>query len=379
VGRLRDAGAIILGKTNLPTLAAGVQTNNPVFGRTNNPWDLRRTPGGSSGGAAASICAGLSFLELGSDIGGSIRIPAHFCGVYGLKATAGRIAGKGHIASVRPLEIPSGFDALLQLASFGPIARSIDDLALALPIISEPGTPPLGAHTCSAISELRLAWTDDFGGVPLDDSSRRVMEQLAERLKQRGARVERCRDATVDYAEAWHVAGICLGAVNTLFQSSTRRWARRMVSPVLVRVGSRHPLQRGLFKGMALDRDRILGALETRTRMIEQLERFLGTWDAWICPVFPTPAFTHRRPNAPIDVDGQRMSQLEANLLHSIIFNLTGHPVVTLPIGSSSEGLPIGVQVVGRRWHEMALLEIAKQISLVADGYRTPPGYQHAS
>ena len=127
--------------------------------------------------------------------------------------------------------------------------------------------------------------------------------------------------------------------------------------------------------GMALDRERVGGALQDRIRMIEQLETFLGAWDAWICPVFPTPAFTHRRMNAPIEVDGQPMSQLDANLLHSIIFNLTGHPVVTIPIGSSSDGLPIGVQVVGKRWHEMALLDVANEISSAANGYRSPPGY----
>jgi amidase len=106
VARLRQAGAIILGKTNLPTLASGIQSNNPVFGRTNNPWDRRRTPGGSSGGAAAAVAAALSYLDLGSDIGGSIRIPAHFCGVYGLKATGGRVAGKGHLASPKRLVVP---------------------------------------------------------------------------------------------------------------------------------------------------------------------------------------------------------------------------------------------------------------------------------
>ncbi len=121
VARLRKAGAIILGKTNLPTLASGIQSNNPVFGRTNNPWDLTRTPGGSSGGPAAAISAGLSYLELGSDIGGSIRIPAHFCGVYGLKCTGGRVSGKGHLASPKPLALPKGYEALLQLASIGPL------------------------------------------------------------------------------------------------------------------------------------------------------------------------------------------------------------------------------------------------------------------
>ncbi len=148
VARLRQAGAIILGKTNLPTLASGIQSNNPVFGRTNNPWDLSRTPGGSSGGAAAAISAALSYLDLGSDIGGSIRIPAHFCGVYGLKATGGRISGKGHLSSPKRLVVPPGWEPLLQLGSFGPLARSIDDLRLCLPIITEPTAPPAILNQC---------------------------------------------------------------------------------------------------------------------------------------------------------------------------------------------------------------------------------------
>ena len=127
--------------------------------------------------------------------------------------------------------------------------------------------------------------------------------------------------------------------------------------------------------GMALDCEQVGVALQDRIRIIEQLEAFLGAWDAWMCPVFPTPAFTHRRMNAPVEVDGQRMSQLDANLLHSIIFNLTGHPVVTIPIGSSPDGLPIGIQVVGRRWHENALLDVASEISSAAGDYRSPPGY----
>jgi amidase len=374
VARLREAGAIVIGKTNLPTLASGIQTDNPVFGRSNNPWDLRCTPGGSSGGAAAAMAAGLACLELGSDIGGSIRIPTHFCGIFGLKTTAGRISGKGHVASARPLSVPSGFEALLQLASFGPIARSVDDLQLALSVLSEPRRP-LDAGSPVALSELRVAWTDDFGGVPLDGDSRHAMKTLAEAVAERGGRIERRQDAAIDYNDAWHAAGVCLGAINTLFQSPAARWTRRLASPLLKRVGSRHPLRQGLFTGMALDIEPIRGALEARIRLIEQLERFFDSWDAWICPVFPTPAFTHRRPNAPIEVDGEPMPQLEANLLHSVIFNLTGHPVVTVPIGLSSGGLPIGVQIVGRRWQEMALMNAAKQISSIVNGYGVPPGY----
>ncbi len=376
VARLRAAGAIILGKTNLPTLASGIQTNNPVFGRTNNPWDLSRTPGGSSGGAAAAISAQLSYLELGSDIGGSIRIPAHFCGVYGLKCTGGRVSGKGHLSSPKRLVVPKGWDALLQLASMGPLARSIEDLRLAFPIIAEPGTPGLEPQPVKPLAELRIAWTDDFGGAPLDNESRWLMQAFAARLSEAGCQVEHCQDAGFDYEEAWFVAGACLGTINTLFQPLLMQWIRRLIGPVRSARGG-HSLIKGLYSGVSLNPKTIQEMLKKRERLIEQVERFLGEWDAWVCPVFPTPAFTHRKPDAPIDIDGKPFSQLLANLLHSIIFNLTGHPVVTIPIGltnaiGTEPALPVGVQIVGRRWQEQTLLNAAEQIAAVTPGYLSP-------
>jgi amidase len=371
VARLRKAGAIILGKTNLPTLASGIQSNNPIFGRTNNPWDLTRTPGGSSGGAAAAIAAQLSPLELGSDIGGSIRIPAHFCGVYGLKCTGGRISGKGHLSSPKRLVVPQGWEALLQLGSMGPLARSIDDLRLAFPILAEPGTPGLEPQAVKPLSALRIAWTDDFGGAPLDGESRRLMQAFAQQLSQAGCHVERCSGAGFDYEEAWFVAGACLGAINTLFQPAPMQLVRKLIGPVLTR-SSGHALQRGLYSGVSLKPRTIQDMLKKREALTEQCERFLAQWDAWICPVFPTPAFTHRKPDAPIEVDGKPVSQLLANLLHNIIFNVTGHPTVTLPIGLTSARLPVGVQLIGRKWHEMALLNTAEQLAGQTRGYQPP-------
>jgi amidase len=372
VARLRKAGAIILGKTNLPTLASGIQTNNPVFGRTNNPWDLSRTPGGSSGGAAAAISARLSFLELGSDIGGSIRIPAHFCGVYGLKCTGGRVSGKGHLSSPKRLSVPQGWEALLQLGSMGPLARAIEDLRLVLPIIAEPTTPGLEQTLVPKLTDLRIAWTDDFGGVPVDDETLRLVHELTERLDQAGCQVEHCAGAGFDYEEAWFISGACLGAINTLFQPALMQRLRALSAPFLARFGKQHPLLQGLYVGISLQPKQISDVLNRRKTLIDQCEQFLGHWDAWLCPVFPTGAFTHRKPDAPVEVDGKPMPQLMANLLHSIIFNVTGLPVVTLPIGMTAIGLPVGIQAVGRRWQEMALLGTTEQIATQTFGYRKP-------
>jgi amidase len=372
VERLRQAGAIILGKTNLPRLANGIQTNNPVFGRTNNPWDLKRTPGGSSGGAAAAISARLSCLELGSDISGSIRIPAHFCGVYGLKCTGGRVSPKGHIASPKPLVIPKDWIPLTQLASFGPLARSVADLRLAFSIIADPGTPGMEQPPTKSLSDLRIAVTDDFGGTPLDGESRRLIRALVERLKQNGCHVEYLSDAGFDYEKAWFTAGTCLGAINTLLQTPITRKIRSLVSPALSRFGHPHIIQRGLYSGVRASQKTIKEILKQRETLIEQCEQFLTSWDVWICPIFPTPAFTHRKPDAPIEVDGKPMAQLLANLLHSVIFNITGQPVVTIPIGLTDHKLPVGVQIIGRRWQEMTLLDAAEQISKQTNGFQAP-------
>ena len=374
IARLRDAGAIVIGKTNLPALASGIQTDNAVFGRTNNPWDTGRTPGGSSGGAAAAIAAGLSCLDLGSDIGGSIRIPAHFCGVFGLKTTGGRVSGAGHLASRRRLVVPHGWEPLRELAAFGPIARSVDDLRLTLPVIADSTRGGLERPPSRPGSVTRIAWTRDFGGAPLSEDSREVIERLGSGLARGGGcAAARAEPPGFDYDEAWYVAGVCLGAMNSLLQSPFVRVARSLIGPIMSACGPRDALMQGLAAGASQRVSRVRDALARRERLIDDIERFLGAWDAWICPVFPGPAFTHRSPHAPIDVDGRRVSVLRANLLHSVIFNLTGHPAVAIPAGQSREGLPIGVQAIGRRWGEMALLDVADEIMKAARGYRRPP------
>lgn len=375
VGRLKAAGAIILGKTNLPPLADGGQTVNPVFGRTNNPWNLDFTPGGSTGGGAAAVAAGFSPLELGSDISSSIRAPAHFCGIYGLKPTSGRVSVMGHRSSARPLQLPKEWKALLLLPCAGPLARGVADLRLALSVLAEPSTPALEPKSRKPIDDLRIAWTDEMGSLPISKDSRTAIQSLAGKLCDAKTKVERRAAPNIDYAETWELAGEALAGINTLMQPRLVQASRRIAAPLLAMRAPNHPLMRGFVRGAALDAARVDNVLKRRDEVIQHIERFFDDWDVWIAPAFPRPAFTHHGLHGTIDIDGEKISEDFAAVMSNVIFNFSGHPAAVVPIGYSSEGLPIGVQIVGRRWGEMALLNAAEQIDEIAGAYRRPPGY----
>src|SRR6185436_5298258 len=174
VAKLRAAGAILLGKSNVPPLSADYRADNPIFGRTNNPWDLERTPGGSSGGAAAAVAAGLTAFDVGSDLAGSVRTPAHFCGLFGLKVTEGRISNAGHIP-----ELPGQPLAVRHLNVLGPLTRSIEDLELVTKAMCEPQVPWTDALEKSSC---RIAWSADFSGVPVTRDTKDAIAGLAARL-----------------------------------------------------------------------------------------------------------------------------------------------------------------------------------------------------
>src|ERR1017187_1795260 len=208
VTRLRAAGAIVLGKTNLPLLVHGFQCDNPLFGRTNNPWDLARTPGGSTGGGGAAIAAGLSPLEVGSDYGGSVRIPAHFCVIYSLKPTDNRIPLTGHIP-----ELP-GRRGVRHVATPGPLARCVQDLVLALrvmagPDLYHPEVPPvpLTPSPEPVWKDLRVAWVEEFGGIPVTHDTRSALTQLAAALQAEGCTIARCLPDNIDFPGIWETYG----------------------------------------------------------------------------------------------------------------------------------------------------------------------------
>ena len=349
--RLKAAGAIVMGKTNVPVLLGDFQTDNPIFGPTNNPWDLERTPGGSSGGACAAVAAGLAPLEIGSDIGGSIRIPAHFCGVFGLKPTEHRVSLAGHIP-----EPPGSPRGVRVMGVIGPHARNVEDLSLALRVIAGadgrdtdvPPVPLLPEVSPPSLEDLRIAWAPTFPNVPVARDVRVAIEGLATELARLGCRVEE-RLPEVNFGEQRELYSWLVEAVIRVFQPPPE---------------GTQPLSLADY----------LTALHRRDYFICAWERFLTGWDALLCPVAMTTAFPHHATGTPLEVDGETVRYWE-EISHSAPFNLTGHPVVVIPLGQDREGLPIGVQVVGRRWDEERLLAIAKVLVEVTGGYRLPPGY----
>jgi amidase len=380
VKRLKKAGVIVLGKTNLPELAGDIQCWSPLFGRTNNPWNLELTSGGSSGGSAAAVATGFSFLDIGSDLAGSIRIPAAYCGVAGLKATENRIPRTGHIP-----HLPDTERSVRHMLSFGVLARCVDDLRLGLDVISEPDgidneVPPISTKvaTLKKTRPLRVAWWDDFSGVPICNRTKAGLNSTVQKLTDTGMEVERCFPDGFDFEAAWYAYGIIMGAEVGLGMPAIERLPLSLMRGFLPKS---QPLLRSVAAGMSFDWKRYNEALNIRERLISQIEDFLQKWDVWLCPVTPSVAFPHKKPGKyrkppKVMVDDYPMPYLEGTVSMAVPFSLTGNPVVTLPVGAVN-GLPVGVQVVGKRWHDEDLLNDCIKIESVAGGFQFPPNYEN--
>jgi amidase len=358
VARLRAAGAILLGKTNVPPLSADYRADNPIFGRTNNPWDLGRTPGGSSGGAAAAVAAGLSAFDVGSDLAGSVRTPAHFCGLFALKVTEGRVSNAGHIP-----ELPGQPRAVRHMNVLGPLARSIEDLELVTKAMSEPHLPWVSEETSSS----RIAWSADFGGIPVTRETKEAIASLAAKL---GA--ESRNPDGFDFEQAWETWGEIAIAERAATGGDR---ARERVAALNATLGERWAVARGSAKGAQATVADYMASLTRRDELISRLEAFFERWDAFLCPVTVSPAIPHVPFGTPIDVDDAKVPYFIAGTAYTSPFNLTGHPVAILPLTRSAAGLPIGVQLVGKLWSEPALLRLARKIAQVTGPFTPPPGY----
>ncbi len=374
VAHMRQAGAIIIGKTNMPMLALDIQSNSPLFGQANNPWDITRTPGGSTGGGAASIAAGFSPLEIGSDIGGSVRIPAHFCGIYSIKPTDHLISLAGHIP-----EPPGSPNGVRRMGMPGPLARSIEDLRLALTLLAGPDgrrweAPPIPLTPApkKPLKGYRIAWTDHFGGVTASQETQKTLQTLAKELEKVGCYIEKVSPSDFDFESAWQVYGEIAGAeigsgMDFISRSLTRLQFYMTKDPT--------PIKKGYLSGLRLKMTRYAKALTERDKLISELENFLSQWDAWLCPVTVDAAFKHSKMGKAIEVEEQKMPYYTASMSFTTPFNMTGNPVIVLPAGKTEGGLPIGIQVVGQRWKDMELLATAESITQITGAFQAPLGY----
>lgn len=350
VARLKAAGGILIAKTNVAIMLGDWQSDNPLFGRTSNPWNLARTSGGSSGGAAAAVAAGMTPFDIGTDMQDSIRLPAAFCGVYGLKPTEHRVSLAGAFPD------PGAAARSVRLMScLGPLARSVDDLALIYKIIAGPdgadtdlAPVPVEAMPEVNLKSLRIAVAPSFPGFPVAGDIAAAVEALAKQLQAAGAIVEPAKLPKLDLQDDLEQGGDLIGMMLEAAQpeppeqpTSVARWFE---------------------------------ALARRDLSILAWDRFFETCDALLCPVAMTTAFPHCEPGTPIEVDGRQESywMLPA---YGAVFNYSGHPALTMPCGLDCNGLPIGLQLVGKRWSEARLLGIAKAIEPLTGGFRRPSGY----
>jgi len=364
VSRLRDAGAIILATTNCPEFLMAYETDNLLYGRTSNPWNLDYTAGGSSGGESCAIAAGLSAAGLGSDSGGSVREPAHFTGICSLKPTPGRIPGAGHL--------PACVGPFSTLGAIGPMARTVDDLTLLYEVLSgqdvtDPAGVPIGLRRYSSqeLKQIRIGFFEDDGLVPVTEETRAAVRAAANALRKHGFCVEPYRPASLELArKLWWSFFVRCGA---MFVDALVKGREEELSPVLrgfLEIAhAEPPLTAAELLFSWAESDIIRGKLLTE----------MSDYPVLLCPVCSIPAFRHGERQWKID--GRDVDYLDA-MRYTQWFNMLGAPAVVVPVGKSPEGLPIGVQIAGRPFEDEIVLSVASVIDSEF-GY-TAPGISNA-
>jgi Asp-tRNA(Asn)/Glu-tRNA(Gln) amidotransferase A subunit family amidase len=361
VARLRAAGAVFLGNTNVPEFLMAYETDNSLYGRTNNPWDLARTPGGSSGGESAAIASGCAAGGIGSDGGGSIRIPAHYTGICGLKPTPGRVPSTGHY--------PASAGPFTQLGVVGPMARTIPDVELMFRVVAgyDPDDPasapvPLRDWSTQDLRRIPVAYMQDDGTTPVTPETAAAVQTAADALRGQGFELAPSDFAGFD--RIWKLWWTLFGRGIQLAMEGTVAGREAELSPMYRAfrklVDSEPPLTSQELLDTLLQRDAL------RNAFFSKMERF----PILLCPVCAVPAFRHGEREW--TVQGRQVKYLKA-MSYSQWFNLLGNPAAVVPVGQSPEGLPIGVQIVGRPWEDEAVLAIAASIESACGGFRRPP------
>ncbi len=373
VERVKAAGAVVFGKTNLPRWSGDIQAYNPMFGTTNNPWDLERTPGGSSGGASAAVAAGLTAFEIGTDIGGSVRIPSHFAGVCGHKPSWGIVPQRGY------LDRPVGGTTEADVNVFGPIARSVDDLELVLDVIAGPTDDratawklelPPARHT--EIGDFRVAaWLDD-PRCPVGENVATLLDSAVRSLESAGVSVDRSARPGPTIDDAWET-GLPLISAATSPGRSEKEWeeqVRRANDPDL------DPTARMRYQASTLyHRDQLL-LDQRRIELCAQWADFFTRHDIMLCPVVVTEAIRHVHEGGlysrSIEIDGMERSYADLIAWTSFI-GFVRLPSTVVPVGLTPDGLPVGIQIVAPFLEDRTALAFARHVERLLGGVQTPP------
>jgi amidase len=355
VARLKGAGAIVFGKTNVPRWSGDVQTFNELFGTTNNPWSPDRVPGGSSGGPAAAVACGFTAFELGTDIGGSVRVPAHCCGIFGLKPSYGVISQRGYLDHV------GGGQTDADVNVFGPLARSAEDLDLLLSVLAGPDSERALAWRLELPETRRLAardyrvgvWLDD-AACPVDRDELAVMRQAVDRLADAGARVEDTHPP-VSFAEQVDLFDHLVGAA---------------ISPSLPDEAA---------EGASGSHRAWLRADERRAHLRQIWQEWFEGFDALLCPVMATPAFPHNQAGTfdsrTVEINGATRPYGDLVSWTGLI-GVLGLPSAVPPVGRTPAGLPVGIQVVASFLRDREAIRLAGILAEVSGGgYLAPPGF----
>jgi amidase len=365
VERLRAAGGVLLGKTNTPEFAHDVNTTNRIFGTTRNPWNLRTTAGGSSGGTGAAVAAAMAPIGLGTDLGGSIRIPSAFCGTVGLRPVPGRVP-------VYPSEF--GWDTLVQHVH-GPMTRTPDDCGLVLAVLAgpddrdpsslpaEPRDHAKAGRYAGGLEGRRIAYTIDLNGlVPVDPEVGGRIAEAARAFERLGAAVE---DACFDVADVREIIAGTRGF------GMVARYADRLD---LHRDRMTAQLVNQVTDALRLDVRTITRAERLRTAYWHRVRRFLERYDYILTPTVAVPAFRLDQP-LPAEIGGVPVERFYDVFLPTYAFSITGLPAMSVPCGFTAQGLPVGLQIIGRRLREDAVLEAAAAYALASPQHFRPPAF----
>ena len=374
VAALREAGAVIMGKTNNPPYAADWQSDNPVFGRSNNPWDLERTPGGSTGGGAAAIAAGLASLEFGGDFGGSIRLPAAFCGIYGHKSSETAVPRSGHF--------PGHFlpNAGVHMAVQGPLARSAADLRLGLNVIAGPDTGedaawelnlPTSRH--DSLSDFRVAIMPSLDWVIVDDAINGALDKLATDLSNAGATVRQAMPE--GFGDLKEYYALYMRIMNMIHYAGMPLEQRLQIAERHKSVGTFDNDARA--EGILGHASDVVMWFAQREYFRQCYRDFFKEYDVLLAPVTTTLAFPHdQRPFAQrtLKINGQD-APYDQIAVYPGLGNLSGHPGTAFPTGISPDGLPIGIQAIGPYLEDMTTIRFAELASKTFGGFHAPPNF----